>query len=219
MDMETSVIELDGRGGVEAPVVEAGVQEELFSQALILEVAANCSSFIKHRFEGANGETVLRKSESESERKQVVDAFMALWRKNLAGGEGGGVEASTNASPISLVDEEVEEPQTVYQTSRFFQDVIPSANDSLATWVEQGLRSHHQSFLAVESLGKPSPTMARPGRRRPAIKKEKQEDREGKEKVKMSPSPLILVTQWPWTSRKMMMWKRLPRLTMLLKSV
>ena len=161
--MESFVIELDGRASAhEAPIVEASVKQELFEQALILEVAANSSSFIKHRFKQAKGETVLRKAKSDGERKQTVDAFIALWRKNLIESNGDTAEEIMKSKSTPLVHEDHSQPQRSYQTSKYFQDIIPCASGNLATWVEQGLRSHYQSFLAVECSGKPPLTMAQP---------------------------------------------------------
>ncbi len=185
--MESFVIELDGRASAhEAPIVEASVKQELFEQALILEVAANSSSFIKHRFKQAKGETVLRKAKSDGERKQTVDAFIALWRKNLIESNGDTAEEIMKSKSTPLVHEDHSQPQRSYQTSKYFQDIIPSASGNLATWVEQGLRSHYQSFLAVECSGKPPLTMAQP-RTWSAVMHKKEVTGEGTQKANRVP--------------------------------
>ena len=154
--MEPFIIKLDDRSDqYKSPIVQARIQQELLEQALILEVAAKSSSFLKYRFEQDDGKIIKRKPESDGERKQVIDNFIALWRKNLCQGDDSVAGQLSQTTPISRSKEEHLGPKTSYQASKYFQDTIPSAKNNLTTWVEQGLRSHYQSFLAVESLGKP----------------------------------------------------------------
>ena len=86
--MEPFIIKLDDRSDqYKSPIVQARIQQELLEQALILEVAAKSSSFLKYRFEQDDGKIIKRKPESDGERKQVIDNFIALWRKNLCQGD------------------------------------------------------------------------------------------------------------------------------------